>query len=484
MRSRWTYAFIVTIVAGILSLDWTLKIPETQLSLTTAEANKVELPIIKPGDPIPANAFIELAKLVNPAVVNISTSVRPKRQGRDPLFEMLEQFYGLRTMPRMQKPATALGTGFIIKEDGLIITNNHVIDGADEISVQLNDSSDKKYEAEVIGSDDRTDIALIKIKGKGFPTVKFGASKDTEVGEWVAAFGNPFGNGHTMTKGIISAKGRDISEINRFPLMQTDAPINPGNSGGPLVNLKGEVIGVNSAIDARAQGIGFAIPIDEVKSILPQLEKNEKIKKGYIGVTLRDLSPQEQMALNMESAEGAFIASVEDDGPAAKAGIRSYDLITDFNGKKIKDSSDLGRAVADTTVGTKVKAKILREGKEKALEVTVAERTDSRMRKALQRGKNQFGEAAPNDLGFMVADINESLVREFELPADVKRPVIVRVEEGSQAARAGLLPGDLILDVNRKEVTTTAAFFKNLKKGTNTVRIFREGAVIFILLKN
>jgi serine protease Do len=397
---------------------------------------------------------------------------------------MLEEFYGQRGgIPQMQRPQQALGTGFVIKEDGLIITNNHVISGADKISVQFNDADEKQYEAKVIGSDDRTDIALIKIEGKGFPTVKFGSSKNTEVGEWVAAFGNPYGNGHTMTSGIISAKGRDISEINRFPLLQTDAPINPGNSGGPLVNLKGEVIGVNSAIDARAQGIGFAIPIDEVKSILPQLEKSISIKKGYIGVVLGYVSPQSQSALGMENIEGAFIMQVEPGGPADKAGIKPYDVITEFNGRKIREPGELTFAVSDTTVGATAKAKLMRDGKPMTVDVKVAERNEGRIKKAMETGKRNFGSEAPFNLGFQVADVNEALVKEFELPTDVKRPVIVQVQESSPARGAGLLPGDMILDVNRKETTRADQVLKQLKKGVNTLRIFREGTVILILLK-
>jgi serine protease Do len=444
---------------------------------------------IKPGDPLPANAFIELAKAVNPAVVNISTTVKPRRGGpRDPLFDMLEQFYGFRAMPQMQRPSTALGTGFIIRNTGLIITNNHVIEGADVINVQLSDKSEKLYEAKVIGSDERTDIALIKIEGKDFPTLSFGSSGSTEVGEWVAAFGNPFGNGHTMTKGIISAKGRDISEINRFPLMQTDAPINPGNSGGPLVNLRGEVIGVNSAIDARAQGIGFAIPIDEVKTILPQIERNEKVKKGFLGVTMKDLTPQDQLALGLpEDIEGAFIASVEDDGPAAKAGIQPYDIITDFNGRKIKSTMDLGRAVTDSTVGSQAKVKLNREGKEKTITVTVAERDEGRLKKVMKRGAGRIeGEEAPFELGFRVLnfpDVPAAFRQECQIPADVRKPVVVAVDEKSPAAKAGLLPGDLILDVNRKEIKTVKDLMKDIKKGTNTLRVFRDGTILFIIIK-
>ncbi|MFN7728204.1 MAG: trypsin-like peptidase domain-containing protein [Bdellovibrio sp.] len=443
-------------------------------------------PIIKAGEPLSANAFVELAKLVNPAVVNISTSFAPRKmnrgQQRDPFFDMLEQFYGFRMMPQQQRPQTALGTGFVIREDGLIITNNHVIASADKIQVQFDEKGDKMYEATLIGSDDRTDIALIKIEGKNFPTVQMGNSKDSEVGEWVAAFGNPFGQGHTMTKGIISAKGRDIGEINKFPLIQTDAPINPGNSGGPLVNLRGQVIGVNSAIDARAQGIGFAIPIDEVKSILPQLEKIGRIRKGYLGAGLAPLNPQIAMELGKDDLDGAVIAQVDPKGPANKAGFRPYDVVTEFGGRKVRGISELMDQVADAEIGRDVKVKIIRDGKERTLTVKIGERPEQVRLPPTPKLDKAAGVLSDSDLGFSLAEPNDQIRRNFELDSDVTRPVVVEVTPGSKSARAGLLPGDVILDVNRKEVKKPSDVTKELKKGKNTLRVARQGSVLFLVL--
>ena len=443
----------------------------------------------KNGDPLPANAFIELAKLINPAVVNISTTSMPKqRRGngyRDPFFDMLEQFYGVPVEPRA-RPQQALGTGFIIRDDGLIVTNNHVIAGADTISVQLTEGSKKTYEATVIGSDDRTDLALIKIKAEGkLPFAELGNSKDVEVGEWVAAFGNPLGAGHTMTKGIISAKGRDIAELNKFPLLQTDTPINPGNSGGPLVNLKGQVIGVNNAIVAGAQGIGFAIPIDEVKNIIPQLEKNGRIKKGYLGVGLADIDPNAAASLGLKDAEGVIVAQVDKNGPAYKAGIRPYDVIKEYNGKKITNSAELQNAVADTTVGKTVKVEVIREAKSKNFDVTMSERPEANSPATL-KGKKEpsVGQKAPFNAGFNVADINESMIKEYNIDSELKgKPIVTEIQNKTGAAQSGLRPGDVILDVNRIEVNNSAEVLKNLKKGTNTLRIAR-GAQIRILLLN
>lgn len=453
------------------------------LTSTTVIAQKKEAYTMKMGDQLPGNAFQELNKLVNPAVVNISTTMRiPQRNnipGRDPYFDMLEQMFGQR-MPQ-QRPAQALGSGFLIREDGLIVTNNHVIEGAESIKVQIGDASDKLIEAKVIGQDGRTDIALLKIEGRGYPTLAMGSSASTEVGEWVAAFGNPFGNAHTITKGIVSAKGRDISEINRFPLIQTDAPINPGNSGGPLVNLKGQVIGVNSAIDPRAQGIGFAIPIDEVKSILPLLEKDGRIRTGYLGVALADLDPRIATELGLQDLDGAIVAQVEAGSPAEKGGFRTYDVIREFAGKKVTNTTELRMVVADTPIDKKVTAKIIRDGKERDLTVTIADRPAKPMN--MVAPSQRRGTKAPLDLGFQIADATPELRKDFGMATDVKKPVITDVVRGSSAAQAGLLAGDIVLDVNRRDVNSASDVTKNLKKGTNTMRIFRQGAVLFLMLK-
>jgi serine protease Do len=313
---------------------------------------------LKLGDPLPQNLFVELAKLVNPTVVNISTTVMPRAQNmpgrqfggglRDPFFDFFEQFMGPLGPAR---PQQSLGTGFIIRKDGLILTNNHVVEKADVIKVQLNENDKVLYEAEILGRDARTDIALIKINTKvNLAVAALGSSKTLQVGEWVAAFGNPFGHGHTMTKGIVSAIGRELNEINKLPFIQTDASINPGNSGGPLVNAKGEVVGVNTAIDARAQGIGFAIPIDEVKSILEVLEKDGMVRRGYLGVNMYPypLDPRNAAEIGLNTTEGALVIGTVPNSPAAKAGLKEYDLIIKFGLKEIKDSQDLMRAVQDS----------------------------------------------------------------------------------------------------------------------------------------
>lgn len=441
-------------------------------------------PKMNMGEALPANAFIELAKIINPAVVNISTSVVPRgRPQRDPMLEMLERFYGVPARPQPKGPVQmGLGTGFIIREDGLIVTNAHVIEGADIVNVQLTEKSDKLYEAKVIGADKRTDIALIKIEPDGkLPVAALGASKDVQVGEWVAAFGNPFGHGHTMTKGVISSKGREIGEINKIPLLQTDASINPGNSGGPLVNLQGYVIGVNSAIDARAQGIGFAIPIDEVKQIIPQLEKRGFIRRGYIGAGLADLDPEAAEYYGFPESMGAVITVLEKGGPAHKAGIKPYDVVIEFNGKKIRSSTELIDAVSDAEIGKATKAIIMRGAKKQTVQIVVAERPEEKLAKAPVKTKEATkGIESPHNLGFSIADPTNALKAEWGYPEEMNSPIVVAVQRDSTAARAGLRMGDIILDVNKENVESAKDVQNKLKAKGNTLRIARSGRILIL----
>ena len=454
-------------------------------------------PNLKLGEPMPGNLFIELAKAVNPAVVNISTSAMPRQLRRDPFWDQFQEFYGgpfggggnpfggggPGRGGRPGKPQQlALGTGFIVRDDGLIVTNAHVIRGADIVNVQIEEGTGKMLEAKVLGFDERSDIALLKIQSPGKLTVaSLGTSQSVEVGEWVAAFGNPFGHGHSMTKGIISSTGRSLEEINRFPLLQTDAAINPGNSGGPLVNARGQVIGVNSAIDARAQGIGFAIPIDEVKRILPDLENRGRLRKGYLGAGLADI-----VSYADEDAAGAGIMQIERGSPADKAGLRYGDIVTEFNGKKIKNSTELIDAVGDTAPGNTVTLKGIRqEGnrtKDISLKVTVAERPETvNVGQRRTRGPVTGGDKVPHGFGFTVSDLNDSLRDRFDIPADAaKRPVITNVENGSVAEFVGLAEGDVILEVNKTEVKTAKDVTKNIKEKSNTIKIARGNRIIII----
>ena len=442
----------------------------------------VKPPILKTGDPLPANIFVELAKAINPGVVNIATSALPRSVQRDPMLDMLERFYGQSVRPQQDnKPhPIGLGTGFVVREDGLIVTNAHVIHGADLVSVQFTEASDKTYDAQILGFDERSDIALLKVKVEHPVTaLALGSSDKTEVGEWVAAFGNPFGHGHTMTKGIISSKGRSIEEINKFPLLQTDAPINPGNSGGPLLNMQGEVIGVNSAINAMAQGISFAIPIDQVKSIIQQLENHGSLRQGYIGVGLGEI-----VSSNGDEPNGAGIASIDPKGPAAKAGIKPYDIITEFNGHKIRNPTELRDAVADSEPGKKVKVHLLREAgsrvREMTLDVAVTEHPKQPALNPAARSEAPAGQDAPYNLGFSMQNMNDDLREELNLPEELTKPVIVAVRNGSAAAFVGIRPGDVILEINRHEVTSVMDATKNFKKGENILKLARGNRILIV----
>ncbi len=459
----------------------TLSVSTAMPTVAHAQVPAKAPPVLKLSDPLPANLFVELAKAINPAVVNISTSQTPRgRTTRDPMLELFEQFYGTPMVPRSNKPRPlALGTGFVIREDGLIVTNAHVVAGADAINVQLTENSEKKYEAKLIGSDERTDIALIKITPDGkLPTVSLGTSKDVQVGEWVAAFGNPFNLGHSMTKGIVSSIGREISEINKIPLLQTDASINPGNSGGPLVNTRGQVIGVNNAINAAAQGIGFAIPIDEVKRLIPELESTGGIRKGYLGMGLDDLDEQTAQQLGLGEDSGAVVVQIEAGYPAAKAGLKEFDIILDYNGKKVRGTRELIDMVQDTPIGSKAKVVVLRGNRKLNLEVQVAERKEAALaRRATgpQAPPKVSGEKAPHKLGLAVADLSDDLREQFQIPPQIKRPIIVNIEPNSTAAQAGLRIGDVILVVNDVEVDDANTALKNFKKGKNVLRMARAG---------
>lgn len=452
-------------------------------------AQPVATPKIKPSEPLPANLFIELAKAVNPAVVNVFTTYLPQRQqgmdpSRDPFFDLFEQFMGPQQYGR-GTPQQSLGTGFIIREDGLIVTNNHVIDHADVIKVQISEDTKESFDAKLVGKDARTDIALIKIDAKRkLPYVKLGSSAEVQVGEWVAAFGNPYGYGHTMTKGIISAVGREIEELNMFPFMQTDASINPGNSGGPLVNTQGLVIGVNTAIDARAQGIGFVIPIDNVKAILPQLEKDGGIQRGYIGVQLADIDPDRAASLNLKQTEGTVVLQVQPGYAADRAGVQPYDMIVALGEHKITSARDLSKAVIETPVGKDVPLKVIRNGRVKTINIKIGSEAPLKTAKA-DKGRRSDAQKAPFGMGFTIGDYSPALAQEFHLPKlGQPKPVVLSVEPGSEAARGGMAPGDLILDVNRSGMMKAKDVIHSLRPGTiNILRILKQDRVVLVSVR-
>jgi serine protease Do len=450
--------------------------------------------------------FIEMGKKVDPAVVNIATTqmMHGGRGGggggygypgmpmpNDPFRQFFEEFMGPQGMqPQQEEKVQSLGSGFIIDADGLIVTNNHVIQGASDIQVQLTEASKKTYKAKVIGADKRTDIALIKISAeKPLPFVTLGDSDKVQKGEWVGVFGNPFGYGHSESKGIISSKDRSIELENaNYPFLQTDANINPGNSGGPMVNTSSEVIGVNSAIDARAQGIGFAIPINIVKRLLPQLKANGKIVHGFLGVGINTVDEKMAKQLNLKTDHGAIVLSVSPGSPAQKAGIQPYDILVTINGKSIDSARDLTNFVAESSVGSVLTLGLIREGKSKSVKAKITERPDELAQnnsedESPETQGTPHGVVAPFNLGFYIADLTPQIVKQLELQdVPAKGVVVTAVRQGSLADQAGIQVGDVILDVNRRTVKTARETVKSLKKGTDSLRILRGNATLIIFM--
>jgi serine protease Do len=433
---------------------------------------------------IPAT-FSEVAQKASPAVVNISTVKVVKEGGDrtfrfhgprdpntpgDPFQEFFERFFR-EQMPRRDHKENSLGSGFIIEPTGVIITNNHVVEDADEIVVKLSDGRELK--AEVLGRDPKTDLAVIKIKdgtGAGFPYLNLGDSRATRVGDWVVAIGNPFGLEHTVTAGILSAKGRVIGAGPYDDFLQTDASINFGNSGGPLLNLDGEVIGINTAIVAGGTGIGFAIPTSLANDIIKQLKDKGRVVRGWLGVMIQKITPGLAESFGLKDEKGALVADVTSGGPAEKAGIKRGDVIVSFDGKDIKDWSDLPTIVAATPVGKRVEVKVIREGKEKSFNVTIAELDDEK----LARG------SAPTDskvveLGLTVQELTPEIAERLGL-SEQEGVVVSGVEDESPASEAGLRPGDLILEINRVKVN-------NVNDYRRVVRDVDKGEMVLFLVK-
>ena len=402
--------------------------------------------------------FVPLAKSAGPAVVNISTEREVSTRmgggfpgmppGMERFFEEFGPFWGQPQGPRKQ---SSLGSGFIISSDGYIVTNNHVVEGADKVFVNLEGDSDRAHslEATVVGTDAETDIALLKVDAKrDLPVLNFGNSDTAEVGEWVVAIGNPFGLSNSVTAGILSAKGRDIHAGPFDNFLQTDASINPGNSGGPLINMAGEVIGINTAIVASGQGIGFAIPSNLASRIVEELKSGKKISRGWLGVTIQDVDENAAKALGLKDAQGALIGSVLPDEPAAKAGLKAGDIIVRVGRDDIRNSTELLRSVADLKPGTDVKITVLRNGKEFSTTVKLGERAS--------QGMSQGGaqEEGGTSLGLTIRPLNKEDARSLQLPANTEGLVILSVQPGSPAQEAGLRPGDVIQSANLTPVVS------------------------------
>jgi serine protease Do len=400
-----------------------------------------------------------LVKETKPSVVNISTTTVVKGIDMPGRFgNMFRGFFGsdefldkfLRDEPTREFKQKSLGSGVIIDKEGYILTNNHVVERASSIKVKLSDG--KEYDAKVIGKDAKTDIALIKVNARiSLPVAQLGDSDRLDVGDWVIAIGNPYGLDHTVTAGIVSAKGRVIGQGPYDDFIQTDASINPGNSGGPLFNLRGEVVGINTAIISGGQGIGFAIPINMAKAILPQLKSKGKIVRGWLGVVIQKVTPELAKGFGLKESEGALVSDVMDGSPAADADIKRGDVIVSFDGKPIKEMDQLPRLVAATEVGKKVMVGLIRDGKAIQVQATVAEG-----REETREASNAAPEVDKN-FGLVVQNITAEIAHHLQLK-DTRGVIVTDIQQGSPADEADVRAGDIIKEINRKPVRNVEDF--------------------------
>lgn len=429
--------------------------------LQVASAATDSNPFMVPGN------FSEIAENVGPAVVNISTVKSIKGGGRvfrnfgpgpfnkeDPFQDFFNKFFGGDQQREFKQ--RSLGSGFIIDKAGFIVTNNHVIENADKVKVKL--KSGDEFDAEIIGRDPHTDLALIKIDVKTeLPVVKTGDSDSLRVGQWVVAIGSPFGFEQTVTTGIVSAKGRVIGSGPYDDFIQTDASINPGNSGGPLINLQGEIVGINTAIIAGGQGIGFAIPINMAKGIVDQLKSSGEVTRGWLGVAIQPLSSELAAYYGIKDGKGVLVTDVFTGDPAEQAGIRPQDIILEISGKKVGDSRDVTRTIANTPVGETVSIKLLREGKEQQVKVKLSKREDSKISSRMQQ--NPSGD----ELGIQVAEITTEMMQQYNLPK-AEGVIVIEMDSQGKGAEAGVQTGDIVVEINYKKVKTVKDYNVQLQK--------------------
>lgn len=442
---------------------------------------KASTPVDSKVQMVPMN-FAELAKEAKPGVVNIRTVKTMK--GGGPVFRHFfgnpfepqnphsgknpfDEFFGpfSNRGPSQDFKQSSLGSGFIIDRDGYIVTNNHVVEDADEIVVKLADG--KEYDAKLVGRDPNTDLALIKIKGSAdFVQLPMGDSDSLDVGSWVVAIGSPFGLEQTVTAGIVSAKGRVIGAGPYDNFIQTDASINPGNSGGPLLNLNGEVVGINTAIIANGQGIGFAIPINLAQGIVAQLKDHGSVTRGWLGVGIQDLTPELAEYYGLKDKKGVLVSQVFKGDPAEEAGIKPNDIIVSVDGESVNTGRELSAKIANLKVGKSTKIVVIRDGKEKTFTAKLAERQDPQLVASKQDLKDN------GELGLQVTELNPKTARQFGHKEDEKGVLVVGVRPGSKADKAGIQQGDLLKEVNRKPVESVKSLKSELKdKSGDSVRI-------------
>ncbi|MDD4159837.1 MAG: Do family serine endopeptidase [Synergistaceae bacterium] len=440
------------------------------------------------------NPIVSIVKRSSPAVVNIDTETMVKQRimgnpfGRDPFFEEFfgEDFFGGGGTQERVVPQRGKGSGFIVTKDGYILTNNHVVEGADKIKVTLMDG--RSFDAKKVGQDPTFDLAVIQIKAPDLPVLLLGNSDATEVGEWVVAIGNPLGFENSVTAGVVSAKNRTLQApgVNFQGFMQTDAAINPGNSGGPLIDLSGRVVGINTAIVPYAQGIGFAVPINMAKQIMDDLIKHGEVRRGWLGVTVQPLTAALVDSYKIPVKEGSIIADVQPGSPGEKYGLQRGDVIVSIAGKAVKNSQDVVFSVRNKLAGDKVQFEIYRDGRKKTIDVVLGE---------INKGKDQKSGRKPEQepksetktstqMGITVAVIDKELQKQFKLES-AEGLVVVDIERGSLGARLGLQPGDLILEVNRRKMKTLDEWNRVMEAKNKSLGILmsRGGQTLFIAVE-
>jgi serine protease Do len=434
---------------------------------------QVQAPVLPVQMPLTTGTFAKVADAIKPAVININTVGRAAGSGRTPFEEFFgEEFYRRFFGDAPERiPQRSLGSGVIVDASGIALTNAHVVENARDVEVVTLDGS--KHKAKIVGVDKKTDLAVLKLDdGKGgFNHARLGDSDRMQVGDWVIAVGSPFGLQATVTAGIISAKARQLGQGPFDEFLQTDAAINPGNSGGPLVNMQGEVIGINTAIVAGGTGIGFAIPSNLARKIYAELNSKGKVTRGWLGVSIQPLTPELAKSFGVKDTKGVLISDVIPDGPAAKAGVQPGDVLLEFEGKKMEAPADLQRAVGFTSPGTTAKMKVLREKGDRTLEVKIGEAPDDREIAA------RPGPRGSSSLGMEVRPITPEIARQLNLRS-AEGVVVARVEDSSSAAAAGVQRGDVIREINRQGIKTLADFEKvtrDLKDGDRMTVLLQRG---------
>ena len=484
----------VSTFAGIAVLGATLI--WSYASLTTSHASNPspvaeERPIATSAS-LPSAGFADVAKTVTPAVVNITTSAAEQVSDSTHPRGRTDEFFGSPFGPRRFGPPMeprerrggGQGSGVIVTSDGYILTNNHVIDGAKTVTITLPDK--REFKGRIVGSDPKSDIAVVKIDGQHLPTIPWGDSGRLQVGEYVLAVGNPFGLSSTVTLGIVSALGRGRMGITQYEdFIQTDAAINPGNSGGALVNTRGEFIGLNTAIFSQSggyQGVGFAVPTSMSKPIYESLVKTGKVVRGYLGIGIQDLNQDLAKSFDLKGNNGAIVTDLKEEGPAEKAGLKQGDVITSFQGTPIEDAVTLQRAVTRSAVASKAMVKVMRDGHEKDLSVTIGELPDNQ-----QVAKAETGSSDQPLAGLAVQELDRETAQELGLKGQLQGVVVTSVDPESEAERAGLMPGDVIREINRKPVASMKDYDRvasDLKKGQNVlVLVNRRGASLYLTAK-